>query len=332
MEKLPVHRSDVLEDVRFNKPLSRQRSCQVISFRRLLILICFCLGSFYVLRILRNPPTTCDSCTAHPSHHGISIVSGLSLDSTIQTYPQNDKNLEVQQLLSIHHPGPSASPAPVALSKIPLEAHIMSKCPDAQECLQELILPAMEQISDKVDFRLSFIATASKDSPDIQCKHGPEECIGDILMLCAANLPFPAAEDESLLPQTYPHTPIIRSLGFANCLINDYSRIPQRDFVQQCALEHGIDFNALNKCASQQSDDPDDGPDGAPPLSGIAFLREDAIRGQELGVKVSCTVRLDEKVWCVRDGGVWKDCVQNGEGGKPQVLINEVNRIWKERN
>lgn len=42
--------------------------------------------------------------------------------------------------------------------KIPLEAHIMSKCPDAQECLQDLVLPAMEQISDKVDFRLSFIA------------------------------------------------------------------------------------------------------------------------------------------------------------------------------
>lgn len=42
--------------------------------------------------------------------------------------------------------------------RIPLEAHIMSKCPDAQECLQDLVLPAMEQISDKVDFRLSFIA------------------------------------------------------------------------------------------------------------------------------------------------------------------------------
>lgn len=34
----------------------------------------------------------------------------------------------------------------------------MSKCPDAQGCLQKLILPAMEQISEKVDFRLSFIA------------------------------------------------------------------------------------------------------------------------------------------------------------------------------
>lgn len=46
----------------------------------------------------------------------------------------------------------------VAEKKIPLEAHIMSKCPDAKDCLQKLVLPAMEQISAKVDFKLSFIA------------------------------------------------------------------------------------------------------------------------------------------------------------------------------
>lgn len=40
---------------------------------------------------------------------------------------------------------------------VPLDVHIMSKCPDAKDCLQKLILPAMEKISDKVDFQLSFI-------------------------------------------------------------------------------------------------------------------------------------------------------------------------------
>jgi hypothetical protein len=47
----------------------------------------------------------------------------------------------------------SASP-----KRVPLEAHIMSKCPDARDCLQQLIVPAMEHIDDKVDFLLSFIA------------------------------------------------------------------------------------------------------------------------------------------------------------------------------
>lgn len=50
------------------------------------------------------------------------------------------------------------TPVPASSNKVPLEAHIMSKCPDAQDCLQKLVVPAMEQISEKVDFELSFIA------------------------------------------------------------------------------------------------------------------------------------------------------------------------------
>ncbi|CAI7677572.1 unnamed protein product [Penicillium pancosmium] len=210
--------------------------------------------------------------------------------------------------------------------KIPLEAHIMSKCPDAQECLKELILPTMEQVSDKVDFQLSFIANWNPASEEIECKHGPTECIGNMLILCAANLPFPPTSDESLLPAMYPRTPVIRSLGFANCLIDDFPRIPERDFVHQCALEHGIDFDALNRCASQQDDTPGES------LSGIALLRQNVQRSKELGVTTSCTVRLDDKVWCIKDDGEWKDCVQNGEGGKPQVLVDEINKLYKEKN
>lgn len=41
--------------------------------------------------------------------------------------------------------------------KVPLEAHIMSKCPDARDCLRDLILPTMQKVEGKVDFKLSFI-------------------------------------------------------------------------------------------------------------------------------------------------------------------------------
>lgn len=152
-----------------------------------------------------------------------------------------------------------------------------------------------------------------------------------MLILCAANLPFPPASD-ARLTQSYPRTPIIRSLGFANCLINDYPRIPERGFINHCALEHGIDFDALNNCASQQNDDSRDGGRGRPPLSGLALLRNSALRSERLGVTTSCTVRLDESVWCVHDEGEWKDCVQDGEGSKPQVLVDEIQRLWDERN
>lgn len=153
-----------------------------------------------------------------------------------------------------------------------------------------------------------------------------------MLMLCAANLPFPPPAEETLLPSQYPRTPIIRSLGFSNCLLNDFGRIPDREFIHQCAMEHGIDFDALNKCASQQNDDPDGGKDGGPPLSGLALLRKSATRGEKLGVTTSCTVRLDDAVWCIRDSDEWKDCAQNGQGSQPSTLVEQVEKLWKERN
>lgn len=42
---------------------------------------------------------------------------------------------------------------------VPLEAHIMSKCPDAKICLEELVVPAMEHVVDMVNFRLSYIGS-----------------------------------------------------------------------------------------------------------------------------------------------------------------------------
>ncbi|KAF7592919.1 hypothetical protein BBP40_012240 [Aspergillus hancockii] len=198
----------------------------------------------------------------------------------------------------------------------------MSKCPDAQDCIQKLVIPAMEQISDKVDFELSFIASFSNQSSDIQCKHGPGECIGDMLMLCAQDLPFsPEGTEETT------RMPTIRSLGFANCLIGSYADIPDRTLVHNCALQHGIDFEALNNCVSKQEDDP-----GNDKLSGFALLRQSAIHSANLGVSTSCTVRLDESVWCVRDGAVWKDCAKEGKGSQVSVLVEEVGKLYKEKN
>lgn len=34
---------------------------------------------------------------------------------------------------------------------------LRSKCPDARDCIEKLIVPTMANVSDKVDFRLSYI-------------------------------------------------------------------------------------------------------------------------------------------------------------------------------
>ncbi|PBP23568.1 gamma interferon inducible lysosomal thiol reductase [Diplocarpon rosae] len=112
---------------------------------------------------------------------------------------------------------------------VPLEAHIMSKCPDATDCLRDLVLPTMQRVTDKVNFTLSYIGTPT-DNDGVACMHGPKECMGNIIELCAGRL--------------YPDPKIY--LGFTMCLSRDYQEIPDESLVSDCALEHGIDISKLN--------------------------------------------------------------------------------------
>ena len=134
----------------------------------------------------------------------------------------------------------------------------------------------------------------------MECKHGPPECLGNMILVCAA--------------KAYPE-PIIH-LGFANCLIRQYQRIPDKDLIEDCALEHGVDFEKINKCISEEGE-------------GIELLRSSFQRSEEAGVKFSCTVRLDERVRCIRDGGEWKDC---GNGSSVGDLVRDVDAIYKKWN
>lgn len=181
--------------------------------------------------------------------------------------------------------------------KIPLEAHIMSKCPDARDCLKDLVVPAMQKVSDKVIFNLTYIGKPAEND-GVQCMHGAEECMGNILELCAAEL--------------YPSP--INYLGFTMCLSETYRDIPQRYLVEGCALEHGLSFDALNKCASE-----DDGE------FGIDMLRSSVKRSADAGVTKSCTVRLNEEIYCIRDGGEWKDCPH---GSSVNDLVLAVEKLY----
>lgn len=75
--------------------------------------------------------------------------------------------------------------------------------------------------------------------------------MGNILELCAREL--------------YPDPKI--NLGFIMCLTKDYTNIPERTLVEDCALEHAVDVQKLNDCATAD--------DGA---HGMALLRESVER------------------------------------------------------
>lgn len=128
----------------------------------------------------------------------------------------------------------------------------------------------MQRVYDKVNFTLSYIGTyvftithpfqdftdlsRPTENDGVACMHGAPECMGNILELCAA--------------KNYPDPKIY--LGFTMCLSKDYKNIPERSLVEDCALEHGIDFQVLNECASDN--------DG----TGLELLRASVRRSTEV--------------------------------------------------
>lgn len=158
----------------------------------------------------------------------------------------------------------------------------------------------MANVSDKVDFKLSYIGVVTNHDDEVACMHGQTECLGNIVELCAADI-YPD-------PRQY--------LGFTNCLSQRYKDIPHEDLLKDCSLEYGIDFAKLNDCMSKD--------DGA---YAMGMLRESVTRSEEAGVKYSCTVRLEEEVRCIRDDGNWKNCKG---GSKPEDLIKQIEELYEQ--
>jgi len=156
----------------------------------------------------------------------------------------------------------------------------------------------MQRVIEKVNFTLSYIGTPT-DNDGVSCMHGPQECMGNIIELCSAKL--------------YPDPKIY--LGFTMCLSRDYQEIPQESLVKDCALEHGIDFDELDKCAVEENGG-----------TAMAILRDSVRRSIDAGVTKSCTVRLNEDIYCIRDGGKWKDC-PNGSGVNDLVIA--IERLYR---
>ena len=221
----------------------------------------------------------------------------IPLHTLLPTWLQSKQNAQESESNRYTQPTPPSSglSSSITSTNVDLEAFVMSKCPDARDCLRDLVVPAMEQISDLVNFKLSIIGRIDEtnSTSDVWCKHGPEECLGDMIVLCAQHL--------------YPTDAKI-SLGFSNCLISSYKKIPDRSLVQSCALEHAVDFAKLNHCLSDNG-------------HGEELLRASVLRSKSEGVVYSCTVKVGGKQWCIRDGGRWRGCVN---GSSVDALVAEI--------
>lgn len=138
MEKLPIHSKEGYGDPLelANNPGRRARPSTTTYLCRIGVIALLFIGYLSLLR---------------PSSPRCTGIAPQTESYQAEVQEEHDNYLQTGGFASDAH-------QTLEQTKIPLEAHIMSKCPDAQACLQKLVLPAMEKISDKVDFKLSFIA------------------------------------------------------------------------------------------------------------------------------------------------------------------------------
>ena len=82
--------------------------------------------------------------------------------------------------------------------------------------------------------------------------------------------------------------------------------------MESCAREHGLDFQKLNSCISDEGE-------------GIDLLRASFERSQQNNATKSCTVRLADEVRCIRDGGRWYNCPG---GSSVDQLVGDIDRLY----
>lgn len=162
----------------------------------------------------------------------------------------------------------------MAKADLPIEIFVMSKCPDAiyTESTFASILPVAG-----ASVTLQFIA----DPKTLACKHGESECRGNQLELSI----------QSAVPS--------KLFDFLAIYNRKMDEIGHESDDRLMALLHDaglLDGEAGSVIAAYQDE-----------LDSGTLLRASAEHASSLGVKYSATIRIDDEIVGIRDGGRWKE-------------------------
>ncbi|KAI8852197.1 hypothetical protein BC829DRAFT_373785 [Chytridium lagenaria] len=164
--------------------------------------------------------------------------------------------------------------------KVAVTAFVMSKCPDAVFCESHLA-QVFDRVGDLVDFKTEYIAkpNASLDY-GAKCLHGDSECLGNIVQLCVQK--YHPSRDEWF--------------KFVLCQNRKYGEIPSEKQSIICAREAGFDFKATDVQGCIYGEE------------GKKLLQTSLTSTIESEVIKSCTIFLNGKLRCIRDGRRWYNC------------------------
>ncbi|KAF8559118.1 hypothetical protein OG21DRAFT_1403873 [Imleria badia] len=189
--------------------------------------------------------------------------------------------------------------------KVPVVLGVMSRCPDAILC-EAVWDRVLQRVGDKVDISLSFIATPNPSDPayGVSCKHGLEECAGNVYELCVAKY-HPTSE----------WWPFLQCQNFHG---RDQIGLP--DTAASCATTAGFEWETDQGrlCSGEDGQGEE----------GVKLLQESIQNSIELGIKKSCTIIINGRQVCIRDG-TWYEC----EGGHtPADFIRQINEEYNRLN
>ena len=173
----------------------------------------------------------------------------------------------------------SHEPFPKSLgpkAKVEVNLYVMSKCPDAVYCEGVMFqLCIMINIDEKIgrimNIHLDYIASSPSS-----CKHGLEECIGNMQQLCVHHM---------FSEPTW--------LKFIQCQNENYRAIP--DNAQHCyeTVTTG-DYSDLEHCVEHY---------------GAQYLNKSIARQKESKTVYSCSITLNHASSAVYNNGQWETCL-----------------------
>ncbi|SCV72342.1 BQ2448_3879 [Microbotryum intermedium] len=197
-------------------------------------------------------------------------------------------------------------------SKVSVKLGVMSRCPDAKVC-EQVFDQVLDQVGNLVNIELVYIANKTyngSQSVTINCKHGPQECVENIQQLCAQK--YWKDLDLKGVPTWWKFVQCQNAYGLANNKkpIIDDSRFG-RKLVQDCAEQVGKVWNRsqVDKCVHSKE--------------GLELLLKSTDAADALGLKKSCSVVIENKLICYRDGR-WFNCP---EGSEPADFIRFIREL-----
>jgi hypothetical protein len=160
---------------------------------------------------------------------------------------------------------------------IRVDFFVMSKCPDARKC-ETLFAPSLLKLSPIINFTVSFIAFESK-SNEIECMHGPDECLGNKQQLCV--------QDQC------SQTTLIK---FLQCQSRQIDGIPNNG--ERCVQEASdgtLKWSDIETCVKSNKAN--------------ELFSKSLQKTRSASARKSCTIHLNGKFWCMHDG-TWYGCTE----------------------